>query len=168
MTRPAPSVEVLVRQRRHRVDPARVAALAAHVLRAERRADAALSVTIVSDRRIAALHREYLDVPGPTDVISFPLEDELPLGDGPRLLGEVVVSADTAAREARARRLPFERELLLYVAHGTLHLLGYDDHDPKERARMHRRQEALLDRFLARGAPPKRSQPRRTRRARNF
>jgi probable rRNA maturation factor len=146
------SVQVLVRQRRHRVDAARIAALAEHVLKAEKRPDAALSVTIVSDRRIAQLHRDYLDVPGPTDVISFPLEDELALGEGPRLLGEVVVSADTAAREARARRLPFERELLLYVAHGTLHLLGYDDHAPKERARMFRRQEALLDRFLARSA----------------
>ena len=99
------------------------------------------------DRRIAALHRQYLDVPGPTDVISFPLEDELAVG---ALLGEVVVSADTAAREARARRLPFERELLLYVAHGTLHLLGYDDHAPRDRARMHRRQERLLERFLSR------------------
>jgi probable rRNA maturation factor len=141
----SPRVEVLVRQRRHRVDPERVAALAAHVLRAERRADAALSVTIVSDRRIAALHREYLDAPGPTDVISFPLGGE---DDPDPTLGEVVVSADTAAREAKARGLPFERELLLYVAHGTLHLLGYDDHAPKERARMHRRQEVLLERFL--------------------
>ena len=141
----SPHVEVLVRQRRHRVDRARVAALAAHVLRAEKRADAALSVTIVSDRRIAALHREYLDVPGPTDVISFPLGTP---GDPDPMLGEVVVSADTAAREAKARRLPFERELLLYVAHGTLHLLGYDDHEPRERDRMHRRQEALLARFL--------------------
>lgn len=146
---PAPDVAVLVRYRKRPVNAGRVAALAAHVLRAERRPDAALSVTIVGDRRIAALHREYLGVPGPTDVISFPLDDDdEPAAGVPALLGEVVVSADTAAREARARKLPFERELLLYVAHGTLHLLGYDDHDPRDRARMHRRQEALLERFL--------------------
>ncbi len=142
-----------MRYRKRRVNAARVRALAAHVLRAERRPDAALSVTVVGDRRIATLHRDYLGVPGPTDVISFPLsddDDDVGLGGpgAPTLLGEVVVSADTAAREARARRLPFERELLLYVAHGTLHLLGYDDHDPRDRARMHRRQEALLERFL--------------------
>lgn len=147
--RAAPEVSVLVRYRKRRVNAERVRALAAHVLVAERRPDAALSVTIVGDRRIAALHRDWLGVPGPTDVISFPLsDDEAPLPGAPALLGEVVVSADTAAREARARGLPFERELLLYVAHGTLHLLGYDDHDPRDRARMHRRQEALLERFL--------------------
>lgn len=142
------SVDVQVRYRRRRVDPARVRALALHVLVAEGRADAGLSVVVVNDRRIAALHRQFLDVPGPTDVISFPLDDD-PLPGEPPLLGEVVVSADTAAREARARGLPFERELLLYVAHGTLHLLGYDDHAPRDRARMHRRQEALLARFLS-------------------
>lgn len=142
------SVEVSVRQRKRKVDREAVRALAEHVLRAERRADATLSVTIVSDRKIAALHRDYLGVPGPTDVISFPLEDELDLGGASGVLGEVVVSADTAAREAKARGLPFERELLLYVAHGTLHLLGYDDHAPRDRARMHRRQEALLARWL--------------------
>jgi probable rRNA maturation factor len=140
------SVEVSVRQRTRKVDPKAIRALAEHVLEAEGRADATLSVTIVSDRAIAKLHRDYLDVPGPTDVISFPLEDELLGGVG--VLGEVVVSADTAAREARARGLTFERELLLYVAHGTLHLLGYDDHAPRDRARMHKRQEALLSRFL--------------------
>ncbi len=147
----APEVAVLVRYRKRRVSAERVRALAAHVLRAEGRPDAALSVTIVNDRRIAALHRDYMDVPGPTDVISFPLSDGDDDVEGlPTLLGEVVVSADTAAREARARRLPFERELFLYVAHGTLHLLGYDDHEPRERARMHRRQEALLEQFLDR------------------
>lgn len=144
------SVEVANRQRRHRVDVAEARALAEHVLRAEGREAAGLSVAIVSDRAIAKLHREFLDVPGPTDVISFPLEDDVPGPACGDVLGEVVVSADTAAREARARRLPFRRELLLYVAHGTLHLLGYDDHAPRDRARMHARQEALLDAFLAR------------------
>jgi probable rRNA maturation factor len=146
-------VEVANRQRRHAVDLEQARALAEHVLRAERREGAGLSVTVVSDRAIAKLHRDYLGVPGPTDVISFPLEDDLP--GGPPLLGEVVVSADTAAREARARRLPFRRELLLYIAHGALHLLGYDDHAPRDRRRMHARQEALLDAFLA-GRPGRR------------
>src|SRR5690606_24243610 len=104
--RAAPEVAVLVRYRKRRVNAERVRALAAHVLVAERRPDVALSVTIVGDRRIAALHRDYLGVPGPTDVISFPLadDDDEPLPGAPALLGEVVVSADTAAREARARK----------------------------------------------------------------
>jgi probable rRNA maturation factor len=128
------------------VDLAKVEALAAHVLVAEGRPDAALSVTLVDDEAMAELHARYSRVEGPTDVLAFPLEDGD--GPGPGLLGEVVVSTDTAAREARARGLPFLRELLLYVAHGTLHLLGHDDHDPLPRRRMHRRQAALLAAFL--------------------
>ena len=127
------------------VDPERVRAAAAAVLAAEGRADANLSVTLTSDAEIATLHAEYLGVPGPTDVISFPLEDDV----GPEtVLGEVVVSVDTAAREAAERGTSLERELLLYVIHGSLHLLGYDDQSEPERARMHARQEALLAAFL--------------------
>jgi probable rRNA maturation factor len=146
----SPRVDVAVRVRRHRVDADALRAAAALVLTAEGRPDAALSVTVVNDRRIAALHRDYLDVPGPTDVISFPLDDDEddPAGGAPGLLGEVVASADTAAREARARGLPFREELVRYVIHGTLHLLGYDDHAPADRRRMHARQEALVRRAL--------------------
>ncbi len=138
------------------VDLDRVVAAAATTLAAEGRPDAGLSVTLVDDAAIAELHQQYLGVEGPTDVISFPLDDEDEAGDplgggeGPEpLLGEVVVSVDTAAREAAERGLPFERELLLYVIHGALHLLGYDDRQEPERARMHARQEALLEAFLS-------------------
>jgi probable rRNA maturation factor len=140
----SPTVSVADLQAR-KVDLRKVEALAVHVLIAEGRPDAALSVTLVDDEAMAELHARYSKVEGPTDVLAFPLED----GDGPGLLGEVVVSTDTAAREARARKLPFLRELLLYVAHGTLHLLGHDDHDPLARRRMHRRQAALLAAFLS-------------------
>lgn len=145
----SPAVSVADLQRR-KVDLRKVEALAAHVLVAEGRPDAALSVTLVDDEAMAELHARYSKVEGPTDVLAFPLDD----GDGPGLLGEVVVSTDTAAREARARGLPFLRELLLYVAHGTLHLLGHDDHDPRLRRRMHRRQAALLAAFLDRKRAP--------------
>lgn len=132
------------------IDPDALARLAAGVLRAEGRTDVALSVTVVDDERMAALHVEYSGVEGPTDVLAFPLLDpDDPPTDEPPLLGEVVVSADTAAREATARGLAFERELGLYVVHGVLHLLGWDDQDDDDRARMHARQEALLDALLA-------------------
>lgn len=147
-----PAVDVADLQERP-VDLERVRRLAASVLRAEGRPEAALSVALVDDARISELHEQFLGDPDPTDVISFPLEDDLDL-PGPRLLGEVVVSTDTAAREAAERGLPFEREVLLYVAHGTLHLLGWDDHEDAERERMHARQEELLEAFLtADGAP---------------
>ena len=134
------------------VDLSRVKGAAAAVLSAEDRADAHLSVAVVDDPFIADLHERFSGIPGATDVLAFPLGD-----DGhshgssgpPPLLGEVVVSVDTAAREARERGLTTERELLLYVMHGTLHLLGYDDHDPQERTRMHSRQEQLLEAFMS-------------------
>lgn len=146
----SPAVSVADLQRR-KVDLRKVEALAAHVLVAEGRPHAALSVTLVDDEAMAELHARYSKVEGPTDVLAFPLDDGD--GPGPALLGEVVVSTDTAAREARARGLPFARELLLYVAHGTLHLLGHDDHEPRRRRRMHRRQAALLAAFLEAPAP---------------
>ena len=142
------SVEVADLQERP-LDPERVRGVAESVLAAEGRADAELSVALVTDERIAELHVRFMDVAGPTDVISFPLD----LPDGVETpvappLGEVVVSTDTAAREAAARGHGFERELLLYVVHGTLHLLGYDDRDAGDRAEMEARQEELLEAFL--------------------
>lgn len=129
-----------------RPEPARLAAAAEAVLQAEGRGGTQLSVTVVGDARIAGLHERYLGVSGPTDVIAFPLEDDLP---GEQTLGEVVVSVETAAREASQRGISLEEELLRYVIHGTLHLLGYDDHEPAERERMHARQESLLAGFLS-------------------
>lgn len=146
--RRAPRVALADLQRR-RVDRAAVRGVAAHVLRAEGRAGAALSVTLVDDEAMADLHLRYSRVPGPTDVLAFPLGAGSSDGPGDDLLGEVVVSTDTAAREAKARGLTLLRETLLYVAHGTLHLLGWDDHRAADRRRMHARQSALLDSFLA-------------------
>ena len=123
---------------------ARAAAAARHVLESEGRPEAALSVALVDDARIARVHEEWLGVPGPTDVVSFPLDDA-----HDDTLGEVVVSTETAAREARERGIEVGEEVLRYVVHGTLHLLGYDDRRPAERRRMHARQEVLLREALA-------------------
>jgi probable rRNA maturation factor len=123
-----------------------IALVAARVLAAEGQPEAELSVTLVDDARIAQLHLDYMQIPGPTDVISFPLgdpEDPIPI------LGEVTVSVDTAAREANERGLTLTEELLRYVVHGTLHLFGYEDHEPVERERMLARQEELLAEGLA-------------------
>lgn len=129
------------------VDAERVAAVANLVLTSEGRSDTRLSVTLVDDAHIAELHQQYMGIPGPTDVLAFPLEDDVPVPEP--ILGDVIVSVDTAAREAKERGLPQEEELLRYVVHGTLHLLGYDDHEEEDRQRMHARQEALLSQFLS-------------------
>ncbi len=91
-----------------------------------------LEVSLVPDAEIARIHGEFLGDPAPTDVITF--------GHG-----EIIVGVEVAAREARERGWPLERELLLYVIHGLLHLKGLDDGTPGEREEMTRAQEAILD-----------------------
>ncbi len=139
-------IEIADEQRRFPTDPEKLERLARFVLAAEGRDDRGLSIALVDDAAIAKVHVDFLGVPGPTDVVSFPLED-----DQDDLIGEVVVSTDTAKREARERGLTFEREVFLYVVHGTLHLCGYDDHAPRDRKVMHARQEELLESFLKGG-----------------
>ena len=97
-----------------------------------------LSFVVVDDARMAELHERYAGVSGPTDVLSFPL------GEDPVLLGEVVISADTARREAAARGHPAYDELLLYAVHGVMHLVGHDDHEPADRRRMRRAERRAL------------------------
>ena len=88
-------------------------------------------VAIVSDQRIAALHRRFLNERGPTDVITFQH-------------GEIVMSAETARRQAGTFRTSVERELRLYIVHGLLHLRGFDDKTAAGAAEMKRIQERLV------------------------
>jgi probable rRNA maturation factor len=88
--------------------------------------DSELSVSIVGDRTIRRLNREYLGKDKPTNVISFAMH-EGPFADlNPHMLGDVVISADTAGLEAEAGNLSFESRLVFLLLHGILHLAGYD------------------------------------------
>jgi probable rRNA maturation factor len=102
-------------------------------------ARAEISLAVVDDQTIARLNEEYLDHQGPTDVLSFLLERE-----GDMLEGEVIVGAQTARRQASRFDWPAENELLLYVIHGTLHLVGYDDATADQRAAMQEKERACL------------------------
>jgi len=115
---------------------------------------AALNVAIVDDAQIARLHQEYMDDPSPTDVLTFDLRDD---ADDPAVEGEIVVSADTAYREARRRRLQPSEELTRYIIHGVLHLLGLRDATPQERRRMRREENRILDLLSGRAAPAERA-----------
>ncbi len=88
--------------------------------------DAQLSILIVDDSGIREINRDYLGKDRPTNVISFAMRE----GEGgdvqPDLLGDVVISAETAARDAREAGISFESELYFLLLHGILHLLGYD------------------------------------------
>lgn len=105
-------------------------------------ARARISLAVVDDPTIRRLHREYLDQDEPTDVLSFVLER----GED-RLEGEVIVSGQTAKLAAARFGWAAEDELLLYVIHGTLHLIGCDDATLEQRAEMRRQERAHLSRF---------------------
>lgn len=122
-------------------------------LRAEGVERAEIGVSLVDDRRIAAVHRRWLGVAGPTDVITF----DLSAGVGPRaagLAGDLVVSTETARRMARAVGWTPHRELAYYVVHGLLHLAGYDDHSPADRRAMRSRERVVM-RACGLPAPPR-------------
>lgn len=104
-----------------------------------------LSIALVDDARMARLHERHLGRRGSTDVLTFDLGTGNGRSDHDTVIdGEIVVSVDTASREADARGHSVEAELALYVVHGTLHLLGYGDDDDKDAARMHRIEDEIL------------------------
>jgi probable rRNA maturation factor len=125
--------------------------------------DAELSVTLVNDAEIAALAARYGRRPRATDVLSFPLAEGPGAGHAGRVLGDVVISLDTARRQARRRGIPLARELETLLVHGCLHVLGMDHMSRADRARMRALERNLrweLDRWTPlacgslRAAPP--------------
>jgi len=135
-------IELANRQTRHRIDPDRLVAAARLVLEHEGISRATLSIAVVSDKAIRQLNRRYLQHDYATDVISFLLDS----GSG-WLDGEIIVSADTAAAQAPEFDSTIQDELLLYVIHGTLHLVGFDDTTPTARKKMQARQRRYLGRL---------------------
>ena len=103
---------------------------------------ATISLAVVDDPTMHELNRRFLKHNYPTDVLSFVLED-----DGQKLDGEVIVSADYAVRSAPDYGWSAADELLLYVIHGTLHLVGYDDLDDESCAKMRERERHYLSQF---------------------
>jgi probable rRNA maturation factor len=96
---------------------------------------AELSVLLVDDVRIQHLNRLHREKDRPTDVLAFPL-DETPPDGAPRLLGDIVISLETALRQARSRKRTLLPEVRFLLAHGLLHLLGHDHGNPREKRRM--------------------------------
>lgn len=108
--------------------------------------DAQLSISIVSDRQIQMINRDYLQRDRPTNVISFAMQEGEGAGVQPDLLGDVVISAETAWRDSAAAGRSFESELYFLLLHGTLHLLGFD-HERGSRAealRMQKREREVF------------------------
>jgi rRNA maturation RNase YbeY len=141
------SVATTTRGRRAPALAARLARNARRLLRGLRLPDAELSLVLVSDRQMQALNRRWRARDRPTDVLSF-AQREGPGGAPDEILGDVVISVDTARRQAAERGSTVGREADRLLIHGLLHLLGYDHERSEAEARRMRRRERALARWL--------------------
>ncbi|HOG11879.1 MAG: rRNA maturation RNase YbeY [Smithellaceae bacterium] len=113
-------------QKRLKIDNRRIRGRVARLLRLIDCAEKEISITFVDDEAIRLLNRQYLRLDKPTNVLSFSLKEGECGMVNPGLLGDIVISADTALRDARKGSLTLEEELLFLIIHGLLHLTGYD------------------------------------------
>ncbi len=102
------------------------------------------SLAVIDDAAMRCVNRDYHDCDEPTDVLAFPLGDPGDPGVPGAFTAEIVISIETAERESATRGVAITAELLLYVVHGTLHMLGFDDHDPEDARKMHSRTLEIL------------------------
>lgn len=118
---------------------------------------AELSVILVDTDAMEKLHIEWMDEPGPTDVLSFPMDELRPGTPGQPsaegMLGDIVLCPQVAEQQAAAAGHGIDDELLLLTTHGILHLLGYDHAEPGEEREMFALQRELLSAFTGRTAP---------------
>jgi len=129
------------RQRRVLVSRARLARAVDRALAAVGRPAGMVEVMVVDDAEMRGLNADWRGIRRHTDVLAFPLETP---GEPSPLVGQIVISADAAARQARRLGVPLAVELELLATHGTLHLVGWDDRDPLEADLMHRREREIL------------------------
>ncbi len=140
------------------IDASSLTSLVAHILREEGIEGAwEMGVQFVDDGTMQAAHADYMGIDEPTDIMTFPYEDEDDTFTGAMATdwddtvqgGDLMISVDTAAENAHAAGWSLDDELRFLVAHGVLHLLGWDDPTDDERAAMLARQSALLKSWAA-------------------
>ncbi|MGA7053845.1 MAG: rRNA maturation RNase YbeY [Mycobacterium sp.] len=116
---------------------------------------AELSMVLLDTAAMADLHMRWMDLPGPTDVMSFPMDELEPGGrpdapePGPSMLGDIVLCPEFAAEQANTAGHSLGQELALLTIHGVLHLLGYDHAEPDEEKEMFALQGRLLEEWVA-------------------
>lgn len=144
--RQRPIITILSEHSALRVPRRKIASLVDFVASREKTRFACVDILIVDDDAMSTHNWTYLKHRGTTDVISFDLSEP---GDS-GLTAQLIISAETARRVGPENDLSPQTELLLYILHGLLHVIGYDDQTPEDREHMTRRQESLLGDFRAR------------------
>jgi probable rRNA maturation factor len=147
------SVDVL-NESEYPADAPELVALSKYVmgeLRVHPQAD--LCITLVDEAAMETLHQQWMDLPGPTDVMSFPMDELRPGREDQEpdegVLGDIVLCPSVAAKQAKEAGHATAEELLLLTTHGILHLLGFDHAEPDEEREMFELQRSLLLTFLA-------------------
>ncbi len=143
-------MEVAVKnlQRKIPLNLAQASKIAKTILLHEGVKKANLSIAFVSSQKIRALNKKFLKREYVTDVLAFDLKGNGVPSKKRRkvspVLGDIVISTDAAIQNANDYKSPLAREVVLYIIHGILHLLGYDDHSPRETKRMRKKEQELL------------------------
>jgi probable rRNA maturation factor len=140
-------IGILNRQRKFKLNLLKIRTIAGLILKALGREREALSLLFVNDRAIRKINREFRQIDSPTDVLSFPLGDHSPHPEM-KLLGDIVISVETAQKQARSLGHSLEREITFLLIHGILHLLGWDhERSPQEAKKMYQKQREILNRL---------------------
>lgn len=147
------SVDVVNRQKAVPADAVWLERITRRAIAALGHGAAEITVAIVDDTEIAALHDRWMGLPDPTDVLTFDLS-----GCEGDFAGDIVVSAETAQRVARDLGWQPREEFAYYVVHGLLHLSGFDDVTPGKRRRMRRKEREVM---VALGLPTPPRRPRK-------
>ncbi|OHB72589.1 MAG: rRNA maturation RNase YbeY [Planctomycetes bacterium RBG_16_43_13] len=140
-----PKIEIVNRQSKFRINRKDIIRAVELVLGSVRRKSAGVNVVFIDNKTIKKLNRQFLRHDYITDVIAFPFDDG-------GLLGDVVVSVERASDEARRRGITTREEILRYVVHGVLHLVGYRDKRPSDKKRMWARQEEIVEKIKSKSA----------------
>jgi len=124
------------------------------ILRYERIEKASLTIVFVTRQKIRSLNKKFLRRDYATDVLAFDLNDQASLKRKPSpkpktLVGDIIISTDAALKNAKAYETTLAQELTLYIIHGILHLLGFDDHAPRDIQKMRKKEQELLKRLGA-------------------
>ncbi len=125
--------------KKHRINERFVRDIAKRILKALKKDDAKLEIVFLSDAAIKRVNEKYKHSDKATDVLSFELGS----------CGQVLISSDMAISNSRVWSTTPEKELILYVIHGMLHLFGYDDKKIRDRSRMSRKQDSILEMLCA-------------------
>lgn len=134
------SIAIANQQQVLKLSAARLRQVVRKTLEAEEVADAEISIALVDDAAMHELNRRHLAHDYPTDVLSF----ELSAPAAPCLEGELIISTETAVRQAEEFGWSPQDEVTLYLVHGLLHLCGYDDHGARQKREMRARERAIL------------------------